>query len=98
MPSVQGLIGTAIQQKLTVTAMYQGLSRIMCPHIIGYKGGPGNFVGSSPRSGERGSLCRRRRPEPVRAERQNRLFAAIADGVVYVGSDDWNVYAFGLAA
>ena len=35
----QGLIVTAIQQKLIVTAMYQGLTRIMCPHVIGYKGG-----------------------------------------------------------
>ena len=35
MPNVQDTIVTAIQQKLVVTAMYQGFQRIMCPHVIG---------------------------------------------------------------
>lgn len=39
MPSVQELIVSAIEQKLVVTAMYQGYERIMCPHIIGHKKG-----------------------------------------------------------
>jgi hypothetical protein len=39
MPSVQELIVSAIQQKLIVTATYQGHERIMCPHVIGTKNG-----------------------------------------------------------
>ena len=27
----------AIRKKLIVTATYQGLHRVMCPHVIGYK-------------------------------------------------------------
>jgi hypothetical protein len=37
MPSVLDLIVAAIQQKLIVTATYQGRVRIMCPHVVGYK-------------------------------------------------------------
>jgi len=37
MQSVLDLIVMAIQQKLIVTADYQGRVRIMCPHIVGYK-------------------------------------------------------------
>src|SRR5882762_1549459 len=40
MPTVQELIIAAIQQKLIVTATYQGFVRIMCPHVIGYKHKP----------------------------------------------------------
>jgi hypothetical protein len=39
MPNVQALIVTAIQKKLIVTTMYQGLPRVMCPRVIGYKDG-----------------------------------------------------------
>ena len=39
MPTVQELIVTAIHNKLIVTATYQGLHRVMCPHVIGYKDG-----------------------------------------------------------
>jgi hypothetical protein len=39
MSSVQEQIVNAIQQKLVVTATYQGYERIMCPHIVGYKKG-----------------------------------------------------------
>ncbi len=39
MPTDQEIIVKAIQQKLIVTAMYQGYERIMCPHVIGYKKG-----------------------------------------------------------
>jgi hypothetical protein len=39
MPSVQELIVSAIQQRLVVTAMYQGYERIMRPHVIGRKNG-----------------------------------------------------------
>ena len=39
MTSVQDLILTAIHKKLIVTAVYQGLTRVMCPHVIGYKDG-----------------------------------------------------------
>jgi hypothetical protein len=39
MPSVLDLIVTAVQKKLIVTATYQGLVRIMCPHVVGYKNG-----------------------------------------------------------
>jgi len=39
MPTAQDLIVEAIQKKMVVTAMYQGYERIMCPHVIGYKGG-----------------------------------------------------------
>ena len=37
MPTVSELIITAIQNRLIVTAMYQGYTRVMCPHVIGYK-------------------------------------------------------------
>jgi hypothetical protein len=40
MPSVQELIVTAIQNKMIVTATYQGFQRLMCPHVIGYKDKP----------------------------------------------------------
>jgi hypothetical protein len=51
-PSVQDLIVSAIQQKLVVTAIYQGYERIMCPHVIGNKNGSLNafffqFAGGS---------------------------------------------------
>ena len=54
MPSDSDLIVTAIQQKLIVTAMYQGYERVMCPHVIGYKAGRLNalffqFAGGSKR-------------------------------------------------
>ena len=39
MPSVLDLIVTAIQNKLIVTAIYQGYPRVMCPHVVGYKHG-----------------------------------------------------------
>jgi len=39
MPTVQETIVNAIHNKLIVTATYQGLSRVMCPHVIGYKDG-----------------------------------------------------------
>ena len=39
MESAQEIIVNAIQQKLIVSAMYQGYQRIMCPHVIGYKDG-----------------------------------------------------------
>ena len=39
MPTVQETIVTAIDQRLVVTAMYQGYERIMCPHVVGYKKG-----------------------------------------------------------
>lgn len=35
--NVLQLIVQAIQQKLIVTAMYQGYERVMCPHVVGYK-------------------------------------------------------------
>jgi len=44
MPSVQDLILTAIQNKLIVTATYQGKLRIMCPHVIGDKDGTLNAL------------------------------------------------------
>lgn len=37
MPSVLDLVVSAIQQKLIVTATYQGYVRVMCPHVVGYK-------------------------------------------------------------
>lgn len=37
MPSVLDLITVAIQKKMIVTATYQGLVRVMCPHVVGYK-------------------------------------------------------------
>ena len=38
MESDLDLIVAAILQKLNVVAMYQGYERIMCPHVVGYKG------------------------------------------------------------
>jgi hypothetical protein len=38
-PTDQEIIVTSIQQRLVVTAMYQGYERVMCPHVIGYKKG-----------------------------------------------------------
>lgn len=37
MPNTADLIISAIQKKLVITANYQGYTRIMCPHVIGYK-------------------------------------------------------------
>jgi hypothetical protein len=34
MPSVLDLITVAIQQKMIVTAMYQGLVKRMCAHVV----------------------------------------------------------------
>jgi len=39
MPNPLDVIVNAIQNKLVVTATYQGYQRIMCPHVIGYKDG-----------------------------------------------------------
>ncbi len=39
MSTVEEIVVRAIQEKLVVTAMYQGYERIMCPHVIGYKAG-----------------------------------------------------------
>ncbi len=36
--SVEETIITAIRSKLVVAADYQGYQRVMCPHVIGYKG------------------------------------------------------------
>ncbi|SRR6266481_2548152 len=38
MSSAQETIIKAINEKHIITAMYQGYQRIMCPHVIGYKG------------------------------------------------------------
>ena len=39
MPTVFELLRTAIQQKKQILAVYQGLPREMCPHVLGYKDG-----------------------------------------------------------
>jgi len=44
MATAQEIIVEAIQQKLVLTAMYQGYERIMCPHVIGYKKGALNAL------------------------------------------------------
>ena len=44
MPSVLDMIVEAVQRKLIVTATYQGRIRIMCPHVVGYKGGETNAL------------------------------------------------------
>jgi hypothetical protein len=53
--SVLDLLVNAINERLVVTATYQGYQRIMCPHVVGYKKGELNalffqFAGGS-RSG-----------------------------------------------
>ena len=39
MSTVLDVIVAAIQQKLVVIANYQGYERLMCPHVVGHKGG-----------------------------------------------------------
>lgn len=38
MPTTQEIIIEAIRERRVITATYQGYERIMCPHVIGYKG------------------------------------------------------------
>jgi|SRR6185312_8905248 len=44
MPSDLDVIVNAIKNKLIVEAVYQNLSRIMCPHVVGYKNGQLNAL------------------------------------------------------
>ena len=81
MPGSQELIVSAIQQKLVVTAMYQGCERIMCPHVIGTKNGSLNAFCFQFAGGSKSGLRPGGQWRCVRVDDLTQVAAAPASGI-----------------